>query len=109
MDDQKGRGRVGGDLVMTISSAPYQVRAIESLHDMSTIIEIPERPSEELTVHAHLSADLPTATDVALVLRHPDLAPHLVLTPRYMFRIDSEGKIDYLGPNEPLEPEEDEP
>jgi hypothetical protein len=51
------------------------------------------------TLHTHASVDLPTATDVAQVIDHPGVAPHLVLTPHWMFRITADGVITWLGPN----------
>ena len=61
--------------------------------------------TDEPTAHSHLDNDLPTATDVAMVMIWPTLAPHLVLTPHHIFRIDADGTIGYLDPNESLDAE----
>ena len=91
--------RFGTDLRLTISADGTQVPRIEELHAEETILRRPTKSTGVETVHIHSSRDLPTETDVALILRYPEPAPHLVLTPRYMFRIDAEGAITYLGEN----------
>ncbi len=91
--------RAGDDLVVRVSSNGRQVVSIDPLHSEPTALHLGERPPGQPTLHTHKKGDLPAPTDVAIVLLHPGLAPHLVLTPRYMFRIDAEGHVTYLGPN----------
>ena len=50
-------------------------------------MEVPDRPTDEPTVHTHRDHDLPTATDVALVIKNPNLAPHLVLIERWVAQL----------------------
>jgi hypothetical protein len=98
-----GMIRFGGDFLMTVERNPVSVTSIESLHAATWPVALPAVATDEPTAHSHLENDLPTATDVALVMAWPTLAPHLVLTPRYLFRIDADGTIGYLGPSEPLD------
>ena len=79
--------------------ADPQVLSVEPLHSNATSVALAPRAAGQPTLHTHDQGDLPFPTDVALVLRHRALAPHLVLTPRFMFRIDSEGVVTWLGPN----------
>ena len=87
---------------MKVRRSPRRVAGLEPLHAEATSVALPGGASSGPTVHTHLEEDLPTVTDVALVLRNPNLAPHLILTPRHIFRIDAEGVISYLGSNQPL-------
>jgi hypothetical protein len=94
-----GTALIGGDFIATVSPDGTQVTDIKSIHDKSVGDSVPLAKSGSPTLHAHPAGDLPTATDVAMVVEHPTLAPHLVLTPRWMFRIEEGGAITYLGPN----------
>jgi hypothetical protein len=91
----------GGDLLALIAATGRQLVDVEALHQAVTHLPPGERKPGQATLHSHTEreGELPTATDVALIVRRPELAPHLVLTPRWMFRIDAEGRLTYLGPN----------
>jgi hypothetical protein len=91
--------RAGDDLVVRVSSNGRQAVSIDALHSEAAALPLAERPPGQPTLHEHKKGDLPTPTDVAIILLHPNLAPHLVLTPRYMFRIDAQGHITFLGPS----------
>jgi len=93
--------RFGSDLRVTMSSDGKQVRGIEAPHAAPTVIPLPAAGAGQPTLHVHAEGDLPTESDVALILRHPALAPHLVLTPKFIFRIEKDGRIAYLGRNAP--------
>ena len=90
--------RFGGDHVVRVASTGRHIESIEPLHAAPPVdISLAARDAGEPTLHTHALLDRPTATDVALVMRHPSLAPHLVFTPHFMYRIDAEGQITYLG------------
>ncbi|HZN03459.1 MAG TPA: hypothetical protein VFD06_07695 [Candidatus Polarisedimenticolia bacterium] len=97
--DRTDAARFGSDLKLRLSGDGMQVGEMLPLHDATSLVAVPERPGASPTLHSHAQGDLPTETDVAVVLDHPALAPHLVLTPRHMFRIESDGRILWLGPN----------
>lgn len=89
----------GADLVVRVMSSGRQVLSVEAAHATTTDVPLAGRSVGQPTLHTHASGDLPTPGDVALVRLHPSLAPHLVLTPQSMFRIDAAGAITYLGPS----------
>lgn len=97
----KGTVTFGADLMATISGDGAQVADIRPLHDEPTVIPVPAKAGAAPTLHTHGPGDLPSPTDVALVIEHPPLAPHLVLTPRWIFRIEADGGLTWLGPNQP--------
>ena len=76
-----------------------QVIGSEPYHAGATALPLAPRPPGQPTLHMHGEEDLPSPTDVAMVLLHPELAPHLVMTPHYLFRIDAQGKLTFLGPS----------
>ncbi len=94
-----GSVRFGHDFVIRIAASGRQLLSVEPLHASAATVPLAARPAGQPTLHAHEQGSLPLPTDVALVMRHRALAPHLVLTPQFMFRIDAEGAITWLGPN----------
>src|SRR5437867_1791607 len=73
-----GTASIGGDFIATVSPDGTQVTDIKPIHDKSVGDSVSLAKSGSPTLHMHPSGDLPTATDVALVIEHPTLAPHLV-------------------------------
>ncbi len=94
-----GSVRFGRDFVIRVAASGRQMLSVEPLHSNATMVPLGTRAAGQPTLHVHEKGDLPFPTDVALVLRNRTLAPHLVLTPRFMFRIDAEGAVTWLGPN----------
>jgi hypothetical protein len=99
-----GTAQFGGDLLVRVAATGKETISLEPLHAETTAISTAPRRPGEPTLHIHSGGDLPVPTDVSQVLRVPALAPHLVLTPRFVFRIDAEGRITYLGPRQPPGP-----
>lgn len=91
--------RFGADLLARVAASGRALLSIEPLHAEETLLPPATRAPGQATLHTHTRGDLPTPTDVAAVLRDGTLAPHLVLAPGAMFRIDARGGITYLGPN----------
>jgi len=91
--------RFGGDFTIRFAASGRQVLTVEKVHDSLASMSLKPRPPGAPLLHEHDEGDLPAPMDVALVLRHRVLAPLLVLTPRFMFRIDREGAVTWLGPN----------
>ena len=90
---------IGRDFIVRVAANGRQVLSVEKLHDsVASLSLLPRAPGTPL-LHEHDKGDLPAPTDVALVLRQPVLAPLLVLTGRFMFRVDREGEVTWLGPN----------
>ena len=89
----------GRDFLVRIGTTGKPLIASEKLHDGVAVLPLHPRAPGAPLLHEHDKGDLPAPTDVALVLRHPALAPLLVLTRRYIFRVDREGTVTWLGPN----------
>ncbi|HKB08770.1 MAG TPA: hypothetical protein VKF61_10870 [Candidatus Polarisedimenticolia bacterium] len=90
---------LGRDFLVKFGVNGKQLLTTERLHEsVATLSLFPRAPGAPL-VHEHDKGDLPTPTDIALVLRYPVLAPLLVLTPRFMFRVDKAGTVTWLGAN----------
>jgi len=90
---------IGRDFIVRIAASGRQVLSLERLHDKVASLSLQPRAPGAPLLHEHDKGNLPAPTDVALVLRHPVLAPLLVLTERFMFRVDREGGVTWLGPN----------
>ena len=95
----KGFARPGADLKGGVSADGTRLTEFAPMHGPGEAIDVPPGDGTTPTLHTHVTIDLPTATDVAAVLDHPGVAPHLVLTPHWMFRITADGVITWLGPN----------
>lgn len=91
--------QAGADLLVRVTANGRQVIGSEPYHAGATALPLAPRPPGQPTLHMHGEEDLPSPTDVAMVLLHPELAPHLVMTPHYLFRIDAQGKLTFLGPS----------
>ena len=96
--DDPGLVRFGGDLRVRVASTGRQKMELEALHGEPVLVSRAPRAAGSPTIHEHAPGDLPSPTDVAEILRDPSLAPHLVLTSRWMFRVDAQGNVTYLGP-----------
>lgn len=97
--DDRGLVRFGGDLRVRVASTGRQRMELEALHGEPVLVSRAPRAAGSPTIHEHAPGDLPSPNDVAEILRDPSLAPHLVLTPRWMFRVDAQGNVTYLGPS----------
>ena len=98
--DDDGIIEFGADHLVRIASSGRKMISTGPLHsDVEALVALDHSGSSEPTLHLHDTGDLPTPTDVATVLRNTSLAPHLVLTPHFMYRIDARGAISYLGAN----------
>jgi len=92
--------RIGSDLKAKISADGNQVLEIAPLHGRGESVDVPPGDGRTPTLHSHARGDLPTETDVALVIESPHIAPHLVLTPAWILRIEADGMVTWLGRNE---------
>jgi len=97
--DDPALARFGGDVRVRVATTGRQLLEIEALHGESAVVSRAPRPAGAPTIHEHAPADLPSPTDIAEILRDPALAPLLALTPRWMFRVDAQGNVTFLGSN----------
>lgn len=95
---------LGGDYKISISPDGLKVLDTTQLH--KSILEMPlsAKDDEKLAgaYHTHILNDLPTETDVAIILLNPQLAPHYILGQNRMSRIDADGRITILGKTEEI-------
>ena len=96
----RASARFGSDLKATISADGNQVLEIAPLHGPGESADVAPGDGRTPTLHSHAKGDLPTETDIALVVENPRVAPHLVLTPSWILRIESDGALTWLGRNE---------
>lgn len=96
----------GGDFKLSISPDGTKVLNKTLLH--KSVLELPlhmkngrDRESAG-AFHTHVLNDLPTETDIALILLNPQLAPHYIAGPTWFSRIDVNGKITILGKTEEI-------
>jgi len=92
--------RFGSDLKATVGTDGSQVLQIVPLHGPGESVDLAPGDGRTPTLHSHARGDLPTETDVDLVVESPGVAPHLVMTPAWIFRIESDGMVTWLGRNE---------
>jgi hypothetical protein len=95
---------IGGDFRISISGDITKVLNKEKLHNAILKVPLELKPGQEPAgaFHTHVMNDLPTETDVALILLNPKLAPHYIAGPKLMSRIDADGKITIMGRTEEI-------
>lgn len=94
---------IGGDFKITVSEDASKVLKITELH--KGYLRAPAKSSDGDIVagfHTHILSDLPTETDVAMIILNPVLAPHYVTGKNWMSEIDANGKITILGRTEDI-------
>jgi hypothetical protein len=96
----RGVTRFASDVRLSVNRATTQVAEVTPLHGPGEAVDVLPGDGKEPTLHTHASDPLPTPTDVALVIQNPGVAPHLVLTPLWIFRIDADGGLTWLGRNQ---------
>lgn len=85
---------LGGDFRYLISADGKTIVEIHKMHQ--SILEIDTRntpPHTEAGYHTHILSDLPEDSDVFHVLTRTPSYPELVSTPKYMFRIETDGTM----------------
>jgi hypothetical protein len=93
---------LGGDTKLTISLTPdgLKIAKNETLHAGTLLVPlaaVEEGKERAAGHHLHLTSNLPTETDVALVILHPQLAPHFVVGMKWISRLNPDGTISVLG------------
>lgn len=95
---------IGGDFKVSISSDGSRVLNKTKLHNSILKVQLEFKNGQEPAgaFHTHVLSDLPTETDVALVLLNPKLAPHYIAGQKWMSKIDADGKVSVLGKTEEI-------
>jgi hypothetical protein len=90
---------LGGDTKLTISPDGTKIQKNEPLHTgtLEVPLQVEEGKERAAASHTHVGGNFPSETDVALVLLHPNLAPHYVVGMKWMSRLNPDGSISILG------------
>jgi hypothetical protein len=98
-EDPKIIGILGGDFKISVSKDASEVIRKEKLH--ASYLKLTTPPKDVAgSYETHVLGDLPTETDVALIILNPVLAPHFITGKTWMSKIDADGKITILGRTE---------
>ena len=94
---------VGGDVRYLISAEGRKIVTKRQLH--KSVIEYGPQKEDEgkkqvAGVHTHVLDDIPEDTDVFFVLTRKPSVPEMVLTRQFVFEVDPDGGIKYVGRSE---------
>jgi hypothetical protein len=90
---------LGGDVRYLMSADGTKVMSKRQLH--KSVIEV-EPPKDEVNkqaagIHTHVLDDIPEDTDVFHVLTRKPSVPEMILTKQFVFQVDPDGSIKYVG------------
>jgi hypothetical protein len=90
---------LGGDVRYLITADGTKIVSMRRLH--KSIIEV-ERPKDQAKkqvagMHTHVLDDIPEDTDVFHVLTRKSPVPEMVITKQFVFQVDPDGSIKYVG------------
>jgi hypothetical protein len=90
---------LGGDVRYLVSSDGSKVVAKRQLHKAVIEKEAPKGDAQKQVagIHTHVLADTPEDTDVFHVLTRKPAVPELIATERFVFVVEPDGAIKYLG------------
>jgi hypothetical protein len=93
---------LGGDVRYLVSADGTKIVAKRQLH--KSVIEV-EPPKDNVKqqvagVHTHVLDDVPEDTDVFHVLTRKPPVPEMVLTKQFVFQVDPDGDIQFIGKSE---------
>lgn len=95
---------LGGDFKVSISNDALKVLNKTKLHTSFLKMPLKEEKGQQTAgaFHTHILGDLPTETDVALIILNPVLAPHYITAQTWMSKINADGQITVLGKSEEI-------
>lgn len=90
---------LGGDVRYLMSPDGGKVVTKRPLHKSIIENERPKDPSQKQVagIHTHILAETPEDSDVFHVLTRKPSVPEMVLTKQFVFQIEPDGGINYLG------------
>lgn len=91
---------LGGDVRYLISSDGSKIIEKRQLH--KAIIEFKTSNNMEAGYHVAVLDDVPEDTDVFHVLSRRPSVPQLIATKKYVYRVEVDGTINYLGESEKI-------
>jgi hypothetical protein len=92
----------GGDVRYMVGPDGGSVIDTRVLHRTILETRTPKDMKPEMGVHIAVMDDVPEDTDVFLVLSRRPAIPEMIATKNYVYRIDVEGNITYLGKSKDL-------
>jgi TPR repeat protein len=98
MQGTQRRGEVvfGGDTRLRISKDGLKLLERQQLHRAVISVDTHALGDGQTSMHSHVLVEAPTDTDVVTVLQHPQVAPHLVASDSWLYRIEKDGRIHVL-------------
>jgi hypothetical protein len=97
---------LGADTRYRVSADGRTVLERRRMHDAVIEYTAPTSPREGMTLEANYHTavldDVPEDTDVFHVLQRTPKVPELVVTQRFTYRIETDGRMRYLGPSDSL-------
>ncbi|UCC95953.1 MAG: hypothetical protein JSW40_04185 [Candidatus Omnitrophota bacterium] len=86
---------LGGDWKVSVAPGGSRVLNKTQLHRSTLEMSLRQQKDKELVggFHTHVLGDLPTETDVALILLHPELGPHFIKGRQWLSIVNKDGKI----------------
>jgi hypothetical protein len=94
---------LGGDVRYLVSADGTKIVSKRQLH--KSVIEVePPKDNENQQIgggiHTHVLDDTPEDTDVFHVLTRKPAVPEMVITKQFVFQVDPDGSIQYVGKSE---------
>ncbi len=94
---------LGGDVRYLISADGAKIVSKRQLHKSVIEVEPPrDKDNQQVAggVHTHVLDDVPEDTDVFHVLSRKPSVPEMILTKQFVFQVEPDGSIKYVGKSE---------
>jgi hypothetical protein len=94
---------LGGDVRYLVSADGTRIVETRRLHKAIIEIERPKPKNDNQLVagtHIHVLSDVPEDTDVFHVLTRKPAVPELIVSDKFVFAVEAEGTIKYVGKRE---------
>jgi hypothetical protein len=90
---------LGGDVRYLISADGVKIMSKRQLHKSVIEVEPPkDKDNQQVAgMHTHVLDDIPEDTDVFHVLTRKPSVPEMVITKQFVFQVDPDGSIKYVG------------
>jgi hypothetical protein len=88
---------LGGDVRYLIGDGGTRIIEKRQLHKTILETRAPEGAKPAMGYHSHFLSDIPEDTDVFHVLARTPAVPELIVGPKHVYEIESDGRIKSLG------------
>lgn len=95
-----GKFPLGGDTRFTVSDDGSKIEATRQLHKSIIEFSVPSGVTPETGYHTAILDDVPEDTDVFHILAREPKVPELMVTQKFVYRIEIDGTIRYVMPTE---------